>query len=300
MDRRRFVTDGMAAAALVQSTLMTQDSLQTAIIPSSGERIPRIGLGTWQVFDVGEDAAARLRLLETLRAFTGAGGCVVDTSPMYGTAESVIGDLVAEGNLRAGVWLATKVWTRGERDGIGQLETSLRRLRAPVVELLQVHNLLDWKVHLRTLRAWKEQGRTRYVGVTHYQASAFDDLARVLKAEPLDFVQVNVSLDEPEAVQRILPLCAERGVAVLANRPFGGGGSFARVRGTPLPRWVADHGITSWAQFLLRWVLAHEAVTCAIPGTGNPRHVRDNLDAARGSALDATVRDRLAATWRGL
>lgn len=269
-------------------------------IPSSGERIPAVGLGTWQTFDVGNDAARRARCAEALRAFVDGGGRVVDSSPMYGSSEAVVGDLVQAAKLRDRVWLATKVWTTGERAGVTQMEKSLALLKAPSIELMQVHNLMDWRTHLRTLRAWRDAGRVKYIGVTHYQASAHDDVERVLRAESLDFVQLNLSLDEPEAAQRMLGVCAERGVAFIANRPFGGGGSFSRARGKPLPAWAADYDITSWAQFMLKWILSHEEVTCAIPGTSNAAHVADNLAAAAGRLPDPRARERMAAEWRSL
>ncbi|MEP7383919.1 MAG: aldo/keto reductase [Gemmatimonadota bacterium] len=275
-------------------------ALLTRAIPSTGERIPAVGLGTWQTFDVGSDATRRAQCAETLQAFSGGGGTVVDSSPMYGTSEAVVGDLVQAARLRDKLWLATKVWTSGEREGVRQMEASLAALRVPRVELLQVHNLLDWRTHLRTLRAWKAEGRVRYIGVTHYVASSHAEVERVLRAEPLDFVQLNLSLDEPEAAPRMLGVCAERGVAFIANRPFGGGGSFARARGKPLPAWAADYDILSWAQFMLKWILSHEDVTCAIPGTSNPVHVMDNLAAAIGHLPDARGRERMAAEWRAL
>ena len=280
--------------------LKPNEPLLTGVIPSSGERIPRLGLGTWQVFDVGGDAARRQELAQALRAFAAAGGRMVDTSPMYGTSEAVLGDLAAQESLRDKLWLATKVWTGGQEAGVRQMETSLARLRTSRVELMQVHNLVDWRVHLRTLRNWKDQGRVKYIGVTHYQAGAFDDVARVLRSERLDFVQLNLSLDEPQAAERMLALCADQQVAFIANRPFGGGGAFARTRGKALPAWAVEHDIASWAQFLLKWVLSHNEVTCAIPGTSRVQHMLDNLNGARGPLPQAADRARMAAHWRSL
>lgn len=304
MHRRQFLTEtthAMAALAVGGSLQgQSNDPLLVATIPSTGERIPRIGLGTWQTFDVGTDARRRADLAETLRVFTAAGARVVDSSPMYGTSEAVAGDLVEAARLRERLWLATKVWTTGARAGEQQMNTSLQRLRSPRIELMQVHNLVDWRTHLRTLRAWKERGTIRYVGVTHYTASSHDEVERVLRSEPVDFVQLNLSLDEPEAADRMLPLCADRGVAFITNRPFGGGASFRRALGKPLPGWAAELGVTSWAQFMLKWVLSFDAVTCAIPGTGNPRHMADNLGGARGRLPDAAMRQRMAQAWRGL
>lgn len=271
--------------------------LATATIPSTGERIPRLGLGTWQTFDIGDDPAARAQLAAVLREFAAAGARLVDTSPMYGRSERVLGELVTQEGLRERLFIATKVWTTGRAAGVAQMEESLRLLRTDRVELMQIHNLVDWRTHLATLREWKERGRARLIGVTHYSAGALDDLARVVQSEPLDFVQYALSLDEPEAAADFLKRCADRGVAFIANRPFGGG-ALARVRGKPLPPWCAELGIGSWAQFLLRWVLSHPEVTCAIPGTSRPQHLRDNLSAARGPMPDAATRAKLAAAWR--
>jgi diketogulonate reductase-like aldo/keto reductase len=264
-------------------------------IPSSGERVPAVGLGTWRVFDVGASAAERAPLKEVLQRFVGLGGRVIDSSPMYGAAESVIGDLASELAITDRLFLATKVWTSGRDAGLAQIERSLRRLRARHLDLMQIHNLLDWQTQLRTLRDQREAGRLRYLGVTHYTASAYDELERVLRGEPLDFVQVNYSLGEREAERRILPLARERGIAVIVNRPFADGGLFQRVRGQALPVWAADLDCESWAQFFLKWILAHPAVTCTIPGTGRPEHVVDNMKAGIGKLPDDATRARMGA-----
>jgi diketogulonate reductase-like aldo/keto reductase len=264
-------------------------------IPVSGEMIPVVGLGTWRVFDVGGAQAERAPLKDVLKSLLELGGRVVDSSPMYGTAESVVGDLAAELAIADKLFLATKVWTSGREAGVAQMEQSLRRLRAQRLDLIQIHNLLDWRTHLRTLREWKAAGRIRYLGVTHYTSSAYDELERVLRAETLDFVQVNYSLGEREAERRILPLARDRGVAVLANRPFAEGGLFQRVRAQAVPPWAAEFDCDSWAQFFLKWILANPAVTCAIPGTSRPQHLTDNLKAAVGTLPDAAMRDRMAA-----
>jgi diketogulonate reductase-like aldo/keto reductase len=218
---------------------------------------------------------------------------------MYGTAESVVGDLAAELGITERLFLATKVWTSGREAGVAQMEQSFRRLRARRVDLMQIHNLLDWRTHLRTLREWKAAGRIRYLGVTHYTSGAYEELERVLRSEPLDFVQLNYSLGEREAERRILPVARERGVAVLVNRPFSEGGLFQRVRGQALPAWAAEFDCESWAQFFLKWILAHPAVTCVIPGTSRPQHVVDNVRAGLGRLPDPAVRDRMAALVAG-
>ena len=214
---------------------------------------------------------------------------------MYGAAESVAGDLASELALVDRLFVATKVWTSGREAGIAQMERSLARLRRRRLDLMQIHNLLDWRTHLRTLRDWQQAGRLRYVGVTHYTASAYDELERVLRAEPLDFVQVNYSLGEREAERRILPLARDRGIAVLVNRPFSEGGLFQRVRGQALPAWTAAFGCQSWAQFFLKWILAHPAVTCVIPATSRLEHLVDNMTAGVGSLPDDATRERMGA-----
>jgi diketogulonate reductase-like aldo/keto reductase len=262
-------------------------------IPSTGEPIPAVGLGTWRTFDVGTAAAERAPLREVLRQFVERGGRVIDSSPMYGAAESVVGDLVAALGLQGSLFLATKVWTTGREAGVTEMERSRRRLRVDRLDLLQVHNLVDWRTQLRTLRAWKETGRVRYLGVTHYVASAHEALERIVRDERLDFLQVNYSLAEPEAERRLLPLAAERGVAVLVNRPFAEGALFRHVRGRALPSWAADFDCASWGQFFLKWILAHSAVTCVIPATSNSAHVVDNMQAGAGALPDVATRARM-------
>jgi diketogulonate reductase-like aldo/keto reductase len=281
------------AAAATPVRAARAEPLLARRIPSSGEMLPALGLGTWRTFDVGAGAAQRAPLKEVLGAFVALGGRVVDSSPMYGAAESVVGDLASELGVAEKLFLATKVWASGREPGVTQMEQSFRRLRARRLDLMQIHNLLDWRTQLRTLRDWKAAGRLRYIGVTHYTAGAYDELERVLRAEPLDFVQVNYSIGEREAERRILPLARDRGVAVLVNRPFAEGGLFQRVRGQPLPPWAADLGAESWAQLFLKWILAHPAVTCAIPATSRRAHLQDNMKAGTGALPDAATRERL-------
>ena len=285
----------MAAAAALPAGYGAASHMLRRPIPASGETIPVVGLGTWRVFDVGGSPSERGPLKDVLKSLVELGGRVVDSSPMYGAAESVVGDLASELAITDKLFLATKVWTSGRDAGVAQMEQSVKRLRAQRLDLIQIHNLLDWRTHLRTLREWKAAGRIRYLGVTHYTASAYDELERVLRAEALDFVQVNYSLGEREAERRILPLARDRGVAVLANRPFAEGDLFQRVRSVPVPPWAAEFDCDSWAQFFLKWILAHPSVTCAIPGTSRPQHLVDNLKAAVGKLPDAATRDRMAA-----
>jgi len=290
----------MAAAAALPAGSGAASHMLRRPIPASGETIPVVGLGTWRVFDVGGSPSERGPLKDVLKSLVELGGRVVDSSPMYGAAESVVGDLASELAITDKLFLATKVWTTGRDAGVAQMEQSVKRLRAQRLDLIQIHNLLDWRTHLRTLREWKAAGRIRYLGVTHYTASAYDELERVLRAEALDFVQVNYSLGEREAERRILPLARDRGVAVLANRPFAEGDLFQRVRSVPVPPWAVEFDCDSWAQFFLKWILAHPAVTCTIPGTSRPQHLVDNLKAAVGKLPDAATRDRMAAHVRAV
>jgi diketogulonate reductase-like aldo/keto reductase len=268
----------------------------TRTIPSSGESLPVIGLGTWQAFDVGADAASRGPLATVLQELIAAGGTVVDSSPMYGRAEQVIGDLVSERHWRPQLFMATKVWTRGRKEGVEQMQQSMRRLRVDRVDLMQVHNLVDARTHLDTLRGWKADGRVRYVGVTHYTSRGAEEVADLLATETVDFVQINYSPVEREAERRLFPLTLERGIAVLANRPLGGdtGRLLQRLRGRALPSWASEIDCTSWAQIILKFAVSHPAVTCAIPATSKPDHVRDNLQAGIGRMPDEVLRTRIA------
>ena len=269
--------------------------MQTRPIPSSGEQLPVIGCGTYRGFDVRPDSAAYSRLRSVLDALFAAGGSAVDSSPMYGKAEAVAGQLLAESNAHDKAFIATKVWTRGREAGIAQVQDSFKLLRTDRIDLMQIHNLLDWKIHLPILREWKEAGRIRYLGITHYTVSAFADLEAVMRAEPLDFVQFNYSAVDREAERRLLPLAAERGIAVIANYPLASGSALRAVSGRPLPDWAADIDCTSWSQLLLKFVVSHPAITCAIPGTGDPEHMADNARAGIGRMPDEAMRLRIAA-----
>lgn len=275
------------------------EKMQTRPIPSSGVQLPVIGCGTWQTFDAGDNAADRAPLADVLRALFDAGGSVIDSSPMYGRSEGVVGDLLRQAQSRDKAFLATKVWTRGRREGIAQMQQSLARFHTDHVELMQVHNLLDWKAHLATLRAWKKEGRIRYLGVTHYTASAYRELEAIMRSETLDFIQINYAMDDRQVEEKILPLAAARGIAVLINQPFGGGSLLRTLRDRPLPDWAKDIGCASWAQILLKYVLSNPAVTCAIPGTRRPEHMRDNARAGIGVMPDAGLRKKMVAALSG-
>ena len=269
-------------------------SIQQRPIPRSGERLPVVGLGTWQTFDVGPNAPERAELTEVMRRFAAQGGRVVDSSPMYGQAERVVGDVTGGLGVREKLFLATKVWTSGRDAGIRQMESSFQLMRAGSMDLMQVHNLLDLDTHTKTLREWKAAGRIRYLGITHYHAGAHADLERLLRTREWDFAQFNYSLAEPEADARLLPACAELGVAVIVNRPFAEGALFRQVKGRQLPAWAAEIDCASWAQFFLKWIISHPAVTCAIPGTSRVAHLEDNLKAGAGRLPDAAMRRRMA------
>jgi diketogulonate reductase-like aldo/keto reductase len=263
-------------------------------IPSTGERLPVIGLGTSDVFDTGSSAKARAPLEKVLQILLEGGGSLLDTSPMYGRAEEVSGDLIGQQQVRSRMFIATKVWTRGREAGLQQIENSMRLLKAPKLDLIQVHNLLDLDTQLATLRGLKDEGRIRYVGITHYTVASHDDLEAVIRREPLDFVQLNYSIVTRDAEQRLLPLAAERKVAVLINRPFEDGALFGRVRGKSLPPWSADIDCTSWAQFFLKFIASHPSVTCIIPATAKPDHMRDNVLGGQGGMPDQKMRERMA------
>ncbi len=269
-------------------------------IPSSGEAIPVLGLGTWAAFDVGESPAEREPLEAVVKLFAEGGGRLVDSSPMYGRSEEVVGEIAGKFGLTESLFFATKVWTKGRRAGAGQIERSLRLFRRRRLDLEQVHNLVDVGVHLETLAALKEAGRVRYIGVTHYSANAYKEVERLLRSKKLDFLQVNYSLAEPESGERLLPLAAERGVAVIANRPFGGGEALRRAMRRPLPPWAAEIGCRSWPQIFLKWILGNPAVTCTIPATRDPAHLMDNLEVGEGLLPDEAFRRRIAEAVRAI
>ena len=311
MDRRSFIAlSGLAAVGAGASAqeagkpgaaggAPNQTQLILRRIPSSDESLPAIGLGTSGPFEVGADDSARAPLREVLREFFNAGASLIDTSPMYSTAEAVLGDLLTPAQ-QSKAFIATKVWTPGsggaaEQKGVEQMQRSMSLLKRKRVELMQVHNLVDLDAHLRTLRRWKAEGRIRYIGVTHYTTSSYPDLIAIIGREKPDFVQFNYSAATREAEKRLLPLCADKGVAVIINRAFEDGRLFDQVRNKPLPAWAAEFGAKSWAQIFLKYVLANPAVTCVIPATGKVRNLMDNLGAGTGPLPDAKHRAQIIA-----
>jgi diketogulonate reductase-like aldo/keto reductase len=278
IDRREFLI-GMAAAAMTSS-------MHTNAAPAP---LPKIGLGTWQTFDVSDPKP----LAPVLQTFVQLGGRVIDSSPMYGRSEEVVGDLATSLGVRDKLFVATKVWTSGRAAGIRQMEDSERKLKGKV-DLMQVHNLLDADTHLETLRRWKAEGRIKHIGITHYTSSAYPALEQYLKRDGIDFLQVNYSLAEREAEQRILPLARERGVKVLINRPFGAGSLFRETRNKPVPAFAKDLGVTSWAELFLKFVISHPAVTVAIPATSKVDHLRQNMNAGKAPMPDEETRKRIA------
>ena len=262
-------------------------------IPSSGEKIPVIGMGSSRTFDVGNNQEARVNLTNVLQTFFDLGGTVIDTSPMYGTSEQVLGDLLVNVKNKQSLFMATKVWTQGREEGIAQMQQSMALLRRPVIDLNQIHNLLDWEVHWKTLKEWKQQGKVRYIGITTHRGYDHDQLAYVMENYPIDFIQFSYSIANRKAEQRILPLAAERGIATMINRPFQRGDLFRSVKGKQLPAWAAEFDCTSWGQFFLKFVASHPAVTCTIPATSKVHHMQDNMGAGLGRMPNQQQRQKM-------
>lgn len=301
LSRREVLAGGLGSALLLGAAPPAKPSapakgartMLTRPIPRTRELLPVIGLGTWQTFNVGEDAQERAPLKDVLKRFLEAGGRVIDSSPMYDRAETVVGDLLEELGQSRTPFLASKVWTMGKAEGEAQMRTSVKRMGRGRMDLMQVHNLVDARTHLATLREWQRAGRIRYIGVTHYQTSAFDKLEQLIRQEALDFVQLPYSLAMREAEARLLPACADHGVAVLVMSPFEQGSLFAQVKGKALPPWAAEFDCASWAQFFLKFIVGHPAVTCPIPATSNPKHLEDNLKAGFGRLPDEKTRAKM-------
>jgi aryl-alcohol dehydrogenase-like predicted oxidoreductase len=294
--RRRWLRStavGLATIGLGNPVMSEAASPIVRKIPKSGELLPVIGLGTYDAFDIGNNASDRDPAKEVLKRFVELGGTIVDSSPMYGRAETAIGDLSAELKVNEKLWIATKVWTSGRESGISQMNDSLRKLRREKIELMQVHNLQDAKTHLATLRDWKKSGKIKYLGVTHYHAGAYDALEQAIKPGEMDFVQLNFSIAEREAEQRILRVAADVGTAVIVNRPYANGSLFGQVKGKLFPAWASDIDCASWGQFFLKYILGHPAVTCVIPATRDPKHLIDNMGAGLGRLPDEAMRKKM-------
>ena len=299
MTRRSFLgtVGALTSAMLLAPRLLSAQESRILLrpIPSSGERLPVVGMGTSRTFDVQGDAATMGQLAQVLEAFFDSGGRLIDSSPMYGSAESVVGELLGSERGKSRLFAATKVWTDGRTDGIAQMERSMQRLGAGVIDLMQIHNLRDWKTHLPVLREWKQKGRIRYIGITTSHGRDHEALAQILRTERLDFVQFSYNIEDRTADQRLLPLAADHGIAVLINRPFQRGSLFQKTRGHQLPAWSAEIDCHSWAQYFLKFIIAHPIVTCVIPATSKVKHMTDNMAAGVGRLPDAEMRRRMVA-----
>ena len=268
-------------------------------IPVSGEKLPVIGMGTSRTFDVS-DAQASAALLPVLQAFFDEGGALIDSSPMYGNAEQVTGDLLQKVDNKGALFAATKVWIDGKQQGIEQMQRSMRRMGVERFDLMQIHNLRDWQRHLETLNNWKNEGRIRYIGITTSHGRFHDQLLAIMQRESLDFVQFSYNIADREAEKRLLPLAHERNIAVLVNRPYARGDLFRAVKGKALPDWAAEFDCESWGQYFLKFVVSHPDVTCAIPATSKLKHMLDNMAAGFGRLPDAAMRKRMAAYFASL
>jgi len=304
ISRRRFLQATAAASALApfanSCLAAAQSDPVKKKIPSSGENLSVIGLGTSRTFDVSADAAVQSPLLDVMRAFFDNGGQLIDSSPMYGSAEAVTGALLQAVDNRAAVFTATKVWTYGKTEGIEQMQRSMQRLGVERIDLMQIHNLRDWQVQLETLQEWKAQGRIRYIGITTSHGRYHDELETILQNQPLDFVQFSYNIGNRDAEQRLLPIAHERGIATLINRPYQRGSLFRKVKGQPLPDWASEFDCASWGQFFLKFIASHPDVTCIIPATSKLKHMVDNMAAGYGRLPDAQLRQRMIKTIEAL
>ncbi|MEP1094687.1 MAG: aldo/keto reductase [Cyclobacteriaceae bacterium] len=291
----KYMAIGSASLSLPSISFGMSDKIMKRAIPSSGEKIGIVGLGTWQTFDVGNSESGRAPLREVLKVLVKNGGNLVDSSPMYGSSEKVVGDLTHELDLEGPIFYATKVWTSGEDRGKSQMKSSMEKMGANPIDLMQIHNLQDWRTHIKTLYDWKEKGIVRHIGITHYVDSAHDQLERIIKSEKLDFVQMNYSIASRNAERSLLPAALDNGVAVLTNVPYGGGSLFRKTKGKELPEWSSEFDCQSWGQFFLKYLLSNPAVTCVIPGTSKPHHMKDNMGAGLGRMPDESERQKMVA-----
>lgn len=285
-------TLGLLAYPSLMSDKLKEKMLHRAI-PSSNEKIPVVGLGTWQTFDVGSSAEKRETLAQVLTEMHKLGGSVVDSSPMYGSSEKVVGDLTTGSGLSDKFFYATKVWTSGKEAGIKQMEQSFKLMQREQMDLMQIHNLVDWKTHVKTLKEWKEKGKIRYWGITHYTDASHSSLEKVIQQEKPDFVQFNYAIRERNAERSLFDTIRKNGTAAIINQPYESGSLFRITRGKELPKWCKDYDINSWGQFFLKFILSNELVTCVIPGTSKPKHVIDNMMAGYGKMPDTKTREKM-------
>jgi diketogulonate reductase-like aldo/keto reductase len=307
MRRREFIKVG---ASVVLSSLLSMENYSTILqkksmieqrkIPSTGELLPCVGLGTWQTFDVGNDISERETLKEVLKILYQFGGKMIDSSPMYGTSEQVVGDLTYETKLQESFFYATKVWTQGKEDGIKQMKNSMKNMKREKMDLMQIHNLIDWNTHIKTLKSWKEDGKIRYWGITHYVESAYDSMINIIKKEKPDFVQFNYNIISRTSEIQLLDTSKDNNVAVIINRPFEEGALFRVTKNKKLPEWANDYQINSWSQYFLKFILSHPAVTCVIPGTSKVEHIKDNLSAGFGQFPDTIMRTKMVKYFESL
>lgn len=295
--RRAFmksVAAGGIALPFVSTPLRAANSTAiTSAIPATGEALPVIGMGSSRTFDVGTDEGVRAQLTEVLRIFFDGGGALIDSSPMYGTAESVLGDLLQGVPNKENLFAATKVWINGKESGVQQMHESMARMRVERFDLMQIHNLRDWRTHLKTLEKWKAEGEIRYLGITTSHGRAHDELVRVLESETFDFVQFSYNIADRVAEKRLFPLARDKGIATLINRPYQRGQLFKKVKSKPLPEWAAEFDCASWGQYFLKFIVSHPDVTCVIPATAKPQHMADNMGAGLGRLPDASMRERM-------
>lgn len=290
---------GLVTMPALFSFTQTQ-KMNTRSIPASGEQLPIVGLGTWQTFDVGDSRAAMEVLKQVLLEMNKLGGKVIDSSPMYGSSEEVVGKLTDSLDMQQAFFYATKVWTSGKEAGIAQMKRSMKKMRQTSIDLMQIHNLVDWKTHVKTLKSWKEQGKIKYWGLTHYVDSAHATLEKIIASERPDFVQFNYSIRSRNAERSLFDTCQKLNTAVLINQPFESGSLFRGTKGKPLPPWVAAYDINSWGQYFLKFILSNEAVTCVIPGTSKPHHMVDNMMAGYGSLPDSDSREKMFSYLKSL
>jgi diketogulonate reductase-like aldo/keto reductase len=298
ISRRKSLNLMTAGVCTLLFANFTNERIIMKAIPSTGEKLPVIGLGTWQTFD--KHPAEYPLLKEVLTALRENGGTVIDSSPMYGRSEKVVGDLVEQLNYKDKFFMATKVWTNGRDAGIRQMQESMKLMKSPKMDLMQIHNLVDWQTHLKTLRSWKEEGKIRYIGITHYHSGAYEQVEKVINQENLDFLQINYSITSREAEKKILPLAKEKGIAVLINQPFDSGNLFRMTKGKNLPEWADEYQIKTWAQYFLKFIVSHPSVTCAIPGTSKANHLLDNMGAAFGKLPDENNRKKMIDYFKSL